>query len=664
MATPPTTYEVTRSAEGLVWLHRGRARESENDLDGALLAYLGGSHWTEAARILSHQSNFEAAGHAMLLYLPPTPTKITALDREQRHAVMNAALCFARGGARREAVGLLINLGEYRKAANLLNSAGMRAEAVAAMRGERVDENPWPAGVLFRLRQPADLAPTPPPHAESGELSAPPESEDFVLPPMPEPVRPPPVAKVLPYVELSEDDLTPIDTIPPSDRAAAVTRYLREAWDAEAFPRRLAEELEKFVARGRQPGAPLEDQVAFYAAGRLFERAGLPKQASRAYRVVPAILDSSFRLSQTDQGKVEASDGQWLPPHIFGRGLRVGPAALPGLDGILLGARRQRDGPDDLRQSRDGPITPLPPAGPSYQYVTQDDPKEEFEGISTGALIDGRYTVEEEIGAGGMARVFRAIDTELGEEVALKLFLQLAREGSGLDRFRREMKLSRKLHHPNIVRVLEFGVWKGARYLTMELLKGNDLEGHLALRPDKRLPLGEGLQLMMQACDGLAAAHSVGVIHRDIKPGNLFVIDEGSRLKVMDFGIAKVIGSSSLSITGVRVGTPRYMSPEQIEGGGATVGPAADLYALGGVMYEMFAGSPPFLDTELMPLLLNQMAEMPDPPRKRNPEVPASVEKLIMKLLAKEPSDRYRDAKEVRGELLRLWVETQRTQAR
>ncbi|MCP4867609.1 MAG: serine/threonine protein kinase [Proteobacteria bacterium] len=647
-------------------MRRGRARESENDLDGALLAYLGGSHWNEAARILSHQSNFEAAGHAMLLYLPPTPTKITALDREQRHAVMNAALCFARSGARKEAVGLLINLGEYRKAANLLNSAGMRREAVAAMRGERVDENPWPAGVLFRLRQPADLAPPPPAPVSSGEIPAvqrDQESEDLVFPPMPEPVRPPPVARVLPYVELDDDDLTPIDTIPPDDRAAAVSRYLREAWDAEAFPRRLAEELEKFIARGRQPGAPLEDQVAFYAAGRLFERAGRPKQASRAYRIVPAILDASFRLSQTDQGKVETSDGQWLPPHIFGRGLRVGPAALPGLDGILLGARRQRDGPEDLRLTTDNPITPLPPPKPAFQYVTQDEPVQQFEGIGTGSLIDGRYTVEEEIGAGGMARMFRAIDTELGEEVALKLFLQLAREGSGLDRFRREMKLSRKLLHPNIVRVLEFGVWTGARYLTMELLKGADLEGFMASKPDKRVPLGEGLQLMMQACDGLAAAHAVGVIHRDIKPGNLFVIDEGSRLKVMDFGIAKVIGSSSLSITGVRVGTPRYMSPEQIGGGGATVGPPADLYALGGVMYEMFAGSPPFLDTELMPLLLNQMAEMPDPPRKRNPDIPPSVDEVIMKLLAKDPADRFRDARELRGELLRLWVETQRTQA-
>jgi len=682
VATPPSSYDSTRSAEGLVWLHRGRARESENDLDGALLAYLGGSHWTEAARILSHQGKFEAAGHAMLLYLPANPMKITLLDREQKHAVMNAALCFARGGQRKEAVGLLINLGEYRKAASLLNSAGMRREAVAAMRGERVDANPWPEGVLFRLRQPADLAPAPPPppegsgpidarsgpfDARSGPIDT--RSDSFVPPPIPvvarpEPVHPPPVARVLPYVELNEDDLTPIDTIPPNEQAGVMAGRLREAWGAEAVPRNLARELESFVARGRQPGAPLEDQVAFYAAGRLFERAGQPELASRAYRVVPGILDASYRLSQADRGKVEASDGQWLPPHVFERDLQVGPAALPDLDGILLGARRQRAGPEDLRRTHNAPVTPLPVPGKKYQYVTSDEPAPVAGGVAPGSLIDGRYRVEEEIGAGGMARVFRATDSELGEEVALKLFLQLAREGSGLDRFRREMKLSRKLVHPNIVRVLEYGVWTGARYLTMELLRGADLEGFMASKPDKRVPLDEGLQLMMQACDGLAAAHAVGVIHRDIKPGNLFVIDAGSRLKLMDFGIAKVIGSSSLSITGVRVGTPRYMSPEQIEGGKAPVGPPADLYALGGVMYEMFAGSPPFLDTELMPLLLNQMAELPDPPSARNSTIPSSVDELIMKLLAKDPADRICDARELRGELLRLWVETQRTRAR
>ncbi len=662
MAIGPKRDEPTRSAEGLVWLHRGRARESANDLDGALLAYLGGSHWTEAARILSHQGRFVDAGHAMLLYLPPTPTAVESLDREQRHAVMNAALCFARGGARKEAVGLLINLGEFRKAASLLNTAGLRKEAVGAMRGERPPDNPWPQGVVFRLMQPADLAPEPS-SAEDDDAAAAAGSPsgEFVLPPLPQ--RPPPTPRVLPLVELDDDDLTPIDTIPPDDRAAAIGRYLREAWTAQAFPRRLAEELLKFVNRGRQPGAPLEDQVAFYAAGRLFERAGMPKEAGRAYRVVPAILDASFRLSQTDQGKVEANDGQWLPPHIFGRGLRVGPAELPDLEGILLAARRERDGPADLRRTLEAPSDTLPAPGPMYEYVTQA-PQQEMEGVVPGTVIDGRYSIQAEIGAGGMARVYRVLDEELGEEVALKLFLQLAREGSGLDRFRREMKLSRKLLHPNIVRVLEFGVWTGARYLTMELLTGWDLEDFMKLRPEGRLPIGEGVQLLMQACDALSAAHSVGVVHRDIKPGNLFVVESGNRLKLMDFGIAKVVGSSSLSITGVRVGTPRYMAPEQIEGGGAHIGPAADLYALGGVMYEMFAGSPPFLETELMPLLLNQMAEEPERPRKRNPDIPQSVEDVIMRLLQKDPDDRFRDAKELRGELLSLWVELQGAQAR
>ena len=641
----------SRTEEEANWLRHGQILERHHDLEGALVSYLRGIAWDEAARLLSHLGRFADAGHATLLHLPAQPVRVELMTARQRRAAMNAALCFARGGARREAVGLLLNLGEHSKAASLLVRAGLRADAVRAMRGKTVDGNPWPTGVLFRLRGPESLAS---------------RWEDMPTGDMP-----------LPQQDTAEHVQPDPSTVGRALLAAqahgleALHEALVLGWQTDEIPVEIAEELEAFIGRGRETGAPAEVQTVWYAIGRLFEHAAQPALAAQAYRAVPGVLDASFRLERTHMGQIEANDGQWLPPLVFGQGLLHHAAELPDLDELFSAALSDHPPalnatpaavspalPEEVRSDTPtfddigAAITPMgpPPATPEAAAV----------GVGLGARIDGRYRVKEEIGAGGMARVFRASDDELGEDVALKLFMQLAREGSGLDRFRREMKLSRKLMHPNVVRVLEFGVFNGARYLTMELLDGMDLERFLDKQPNRQLALGATLQLMMQACDGLAAAHAVGVIHRDIKPGNLFIVDNGKRLKVMDFGIAKVIGSSSLSITGVRVGTPRYMSPEQIEGAGAQVGPASDLYALGGVMYELLTGGPPFQDAELMPLLLNQMTEMPDLPRLHNPSIPKPVEDVVMKLLEKEPANRFTDARDLRAELLRLWVALQR----
>jgi len=648
---------VSRTEEEANWLRHGQILERQHDLEGALVAYLRGVAWDEAARLLSHLGRFADAGHAMLLHLPRQPTPADRLTARQRRAAMNAALCFARAGSRREAVGLLINLGEYSKAASLLARAGLRNEAVRAMRGEAVDGNPWPKGVLFRLRGPETLA-TRWGDVPTGDMPQPrTDTDDYALPEGGLDATPSPSDIGRALLAAQTHGLEP------------VLNALREGWDSDKVPTDVTQELGEFIGRGRQAGAPAEVKVHWYAVGRLLERAGEPGLAAQAYRAVPGVLDASFRLERTHMGQVEANDGSWLPPQVFGQGLLRRAASLPDLDALFESALQNRDaystGSQPIIEDRVdtktntatfSEITPSTPSPASVPAGPAPAP-----GIGMGARVDGRYRLKEEIGSGGMAKVFRASDDELGEDVALKLFLQLSREGSGLDRFRREMKLSRKLLHPNIVRVLEFGVWNGARYLTMELLDGVDLERFIANQPNRQAPLDHVLQLMMQACDGLAAAHAVGVIHRDIKPGNLFVVENGRRLKVMDFGIAKVIGSSSLSITGVRVGTPRYMSPEQIEGSGAVVGPAADLYALGGVMYELLTGSPPFTYEELMPLLLNQMTETPDLPRLRNGAIPKSVEDVVMKLLEKEPEDRYTDARELRAELLRLWVALQRS---
>jgi serine/threonine-protein kinase len=282
--------------------------------------------------------------------------------------------------------------------------------------------------------------------------------------------------------------------------------------------------------------------------------------------------------------------------------------------------------------------------------------------IREGVVLADRYRLLQLIGAGGMARVYRTMDEELEEEIALKIFLQIIYdEGEeGLKRFRQEMKLSRKLIHPNIVRIYEFGAWKGARFITMELLKGVDLEAWVD-NHGGALAADEVLRLMIQACAGLHAAHTAGVIHRDVKPSNFFIIDDGKRLKLMDFGVAKVVGGGqTLSSQDARIGTPRYMSPEQIQGG-VEVGPPADLYALGAVMYEILTGRRVFEEDELVPLLLSHLSEPPTPLRRFAPHVPVDIEAIVMRLLQKEPSRRFPDCNELRKALLTAYVNVQRS---
>ena len=644
MAATDTPTQLTRAERRHLML-RGRQLESKHRVEEALDAYLDADAWSEGARILSHLGMFIEAAHVMLFELPSGPVNVRVLTATQRRAALNAALCFARGGARREAVGLLMNLGEHSKAASLLANSGLRKEAIAAMRGDPVEGSPWPEGALFRLWTQDDLL-----------LKRRGSSDDL---PLPEPPLEIPTSQVEPPPEPPPAKTRAPGSLPPDatdlDRASAI---LRQVWGALPVPQSALSALRSFLARGREPGAPREVLATWYAIGRLFEFAGLPGRATDAYKVVPGILDAAFRLERTAGGRVETSEGHWMSPRIMERGLMLRPADLPDLERLLatagLDPAATGIGDDIHAITAEAPQGTLPPpAGADYTPA----PADAFGQLGPGSLIDGRYKLEELIGTGGMAQVYRALDTELGEQVALKLFVHLA-GGSGLDRFRREMKLSRKLVCPHIVRVFEYGIWKGTRYLTMELLAGCDLERLIQAQADGRLEVSETLQLMMQACEGLASAHDAGVIHRDIKPQNLFVAAD-RRLKVMDFGIAKVIGASSLSLTGVRIGTPRYMSPEQIEGGHA-VGPLADLYALGGVMYEAITGTPPFQDDDLMPLLLNQMAEMPEPPRYRHPGIPPEVEDIVMKLLRKDPVERFGSARELRAELLRCWIEQER----
>jgi serine/threonine-protein kinase len=261
-----------------------------------------------------------------------------------------------------------------------------------------------------------------------------------------------------------------------------------------------------------------------------------------------------------------------------------------------------------------------------------------------GATFAGRYRLEALIGEGGSATIFKAIDTELNEPVALKLFRPStpAEAENLVARFKLELSLSRLLSHPNIIRLFDLGSHEGWRYLTMELLEGRDLALMLGEHAEP-LGLRSGLRILEQVCVGLQFAHEQGVVHRDIKPQNLFITHDGIA-KLMDFGIAKKLRSAGVTVAGMVAGTPEFISPEQIKSF-SSVTHLTDLYALGATAYMMFTGAPPFTHPELIGLLMAQANDRPPPLRSKNPEIPLDLEAAILKLLEKDPARRFQSAR-------------------
>ena len=257
--------------------------------------------------------------------------------------------------------------------------------------------------------------------------------------------------------------------------------------------------------------------------------------------------------------------------------------------------------------------------------------------FSPGSTVAKRYRIIDVVGRGGMSIVYKAEDLELRETLALKLFTQPTNE-EAIERFKQEIKLARQLLHDNIIRVYDLGHALGARFLTMELLLGEDLHAKMT----RGISLRDGCTMLAQACDGLDVAHAVGVVHRDIKPENLFVTNTNV-VKVMDFGIAKQLRNQGLTLAGMVVGTPEYMAPEQAHGH-MQVTPAADLYSIGIILYALATGQLPFRHPEFVPLLLMHVQQAPVPPRQINSGCPVEVETFILQLLSKNAADRPQSA--------------------
>ena len=268
-----------------------------------------------------------------------------------------------------------------------------------------------------------------------------------------------------------------------------------------------------------------------------------------------------------------------------------------------------------------------------------------------GELFAGRYEIQSVLGKGGMGVVYRAHDRDLDDLVAIKTLRSdaVSADPTLLDRFKQEIRLARRITHPNILRTHDLGEASGLRYLSMEYVKGITLK-HL-VETDQILPTPVALRIAKQMCAGLAAAHEAGVIHRDIKPQNILIEPSGG-LKIMDFGIARLTEDRGMTTTGTVIGTPDYMSPEQARG--LPLDFRSDIYSTGVVLYELFTGALPFEGDSPLAVVLKHVQERPPSPQTMNPKIDPKVAAIILKCMQKEPADRFQSVNDLYEALTRV----------
>jgi serine/threonine-protein kinase len=267
-----------------------------------------------------------------------------------------------------------------------------------------------------------------------------------------------------------------------------------------------------------------------------------------------------------------------------------------------------------------------------------------------GVLFAGRYDIQSILGMGGMGIVYKAHDRDLDDVVAIKTLRSdsLSADPSLLDRFKSEIRLARRITHPNVLRTHDLGETNGLRYLSMEFVKGITLKG--MVEQDQLIPTPVALRIAKQICAGLAAAHEVGVIHRDIKPQNIIIESTGG-LKIMDFGIARLTQERGMTATGTVVGTPDYMSPEQARG--VDLDFRSDIYSTGVVLYELFTGTLPFDGDTPLAVVLKHVQEKPPPPQTKNPKIDPKIAAIILKCMQKDPPERYQSVNQLYEALTR-----------
>ncbi|HSP06807.1 MAG TPA: serine/threonine-protein kinase, partial [Acidobacteriota bacterium] len=264
--------------------------------------------------------------------------------------------------------------------------------------------------------------------------------------------------------------------------------------------------------------------------------------------------------------------------------------------------------------------------------------------MNVAAALEGRYQILKELGRGGMGIVFQAYDKQLNEQVAIKILSPLlSSDNDALERLKREVSAARRITHPNVIRIHDISESKGLNFVSMEYFHGESLKEFI--RRNAPLSMMQAFQIGSQICDGIEAAHLQGVIHRDLKSQNV-IINPANQTKIIDFGLAHTAQLQGMTATGLIMGTPEYMAPEQVAG--KRVDERADLYSLGIILYELFTGHVPFTGDSAIAVGFKQMKDDPPAPRSLNPQIPQEVEAVILRALQKDPQMRYRSVSDLK----------------
>ncbi len=274
--------------------------------------------------------------------------------------------------------------------------------------------------------------------------------------------------------------------------------------------------------------------------------------------------------------------------------------------------------------------------------------------LMPGNLFAGRYQVIKELGKGGMGRVYLVLDKEIHERIALKILNpEIAADENTVERFRNELKFSRKIAHRNVCRIFDLGEREGFKYITMEFVPGKSLQDMIERLG--KLSVKKTLSFITQVCEGLAEAHKLDVVHRDLKPQNM-LIDADGNVRIMDFGIARSLKRKGLTERGMLIGTPEYMSPEQLES--PDVDKRSDIYSIGVILYKMLTGKAPFEGISSVSIALKKKTELPPDPRDIDTSIPEKLINVIHKCMQIDPGDRYQTVEELLADLKQIEVDT------
>ncbi len=631
--------------------------EARGDIDGAVAGYVRvGSVDLAVAALMTARRPGDAA-RLLLRVLNVPIEKMSALDDKRRRAAKNAAILFSQAGEAQNSSEIFLALGDPAQAASALEKGGDVAAASRLRVKYGLDVNAFggtpnaapstDSSKVRKLEGDGDLEGALRAYLQLKDL----RSAGRVALAL---GRPGEAARYLrdggmpfeagacfaragetglaleSFVRVSRDD--------PKYRTACV-HAIAIAKQLNVLEFALDNFLARFVAGIPQNAG---EASAFYDLAQLYETHDFAESAQETFTALLA-FDPSYRDARDRLARLSRD----------ARGSAMAYAKIVRDDVAFRGEpdTGARDRPrTDPRSHHD--VQPQPQLAPAFAPThTPPQPaappptinvfEAPLSALPPGALVAGRYVIQREVGRGGMAAVYEALDQEIDERVALKFFFGGAESPELLKRFKQELSLARRLVHPNIVQTYDIGTHQGAKFISMELMEGADLHGVIRMG----LGLPRAVIYLMQACAGLACAHDAGVVHRDIKPSNFFITKQGP-LKVMDFGIAKQMSAPGLTKAGFFAGTPEYMSPEQIQQFGA-VTHLTDIYALGMVAYECFTGSVPFTGDEMVPILMMQVKDVAPPPSSKNPALPKELDAIVQRCIEKDPARRYPSCREL-----------------